>query len=603
MRPVSPEFLQTLTGSHTMSVRLRAVPAGQTGVSPTSTVTLLPSSGDVQLDGTADIRATIDCVVVAEDPDTGLKLWPDEDDSVLTPYGGHELFAERGIAYGGGLIEYVSLGYFRIDSVDQPDAPNGPISLAGKDRMAMIVDSKITAMVQFVATDTYGDVVEQLVVDAYPGAVIEWDDDTDTDPIGRSILVDQGERYPQIHEVITGVGKIMYFDHRGILVIRTPPEIGRPLWTVSRGPRGVLVSASRSLSREGVYNGVLATGEGVDIEEPVSALVVDDDPASPTYWGGAFGKISREFSSPLLTSAAQCELAGATVLRRSTGLPYNVDFSAVPNPALEPDDVLALGIEGEPKVNERQLIVGDSFTRTVVDGMGLADTGHAWNAPSVNTQVNGGVFKRSLAAANTVGSNTNSIGTGQANVRMYADVRVPNAATGSTLVFGLIVRYDGNEFYTLRHEFTAAGTVHAVISRHSNVLGFEDLDKQADWTTYTAGQWWTVCAEADGPNLRMKAWRRDTESEPDEWRIWTDRGDEILNLENRFGLYFWRVSGNTNAATPQWEVDNYRVYTVPNEVLTGGEVHVLDAVTIPLTVDQAMTGTTREQRLISAGTV
>lgn len=601
MRPVSQAFLETLTGSHTMAVRLRAVPAGQTGVSPTSTVTLLAMDGDVQLDGTADIRATIDCTVAAEDPDTGLLLWPERDDSVLTPYGGHELFAERGIAYGGGAIEYVSLGYFRIDSVDQANAPDGPIALGGKDRMAHIVDSKITEMIQFASTDTYGDVVSQLVVDAYPDAVIEWDDDTEFDPIGRSILVDQGPRYPQIHEVITGVGKVMYFDHRGVLLIRNPPEIGRPLWTVSRGAEGVLVSASRSLSREGVYNGVLATGEAVDIEEPASALVVDDDPDSPTYWGGPFGKVSREFSSPLLTSAAQCALAGATVLRRSTGLPYNVDFSAIPNPALEPEDVLAIGIEGAPRVNEPELITGDSFTRTVVDGMGTSDTGHNYAGGGVTTQINGGVLKKEMVA-NDVDAITNGADIGQRNVRIYADVRVPAAATGATLVFGVIVRRSssGDDYFSLRHEFTAAGTVHAVIARHSASLGYQELETLGSWAPYTAGQWWTMCAEADGDNLRFKAWPRDTGSEPDEWLLVSDRGSEIVTDHFRFGLYFWRLLGNTNAVVPQYEVDNYRVLSIPRETLSGGEIHVLDSVTIPLTAEQAMTGKTREQRLVSA---
>ena len=586
-----------------MAVRVRAVPVGQTGVSPAGGVTLLPTGGDVAFDAGADVRATVDLSIAAHDPDTGLALWPAASDSVLTPYGAYELFIERGVAFGGGSIEYVGLGYYRIDNVDQGDAPDGPIQLSGKDRMSMVVDTRLTTPLVFAATDTLGDIVDELVGYAVPGVVIEWDDATDSEPIGRAGFTPDDNRYGFLREILTGVGKVGSFDHRGILVIRTPPDPrSRPSWTVSRGRDGVLVSASRSLSREGVANGVFATGESVDTEPPVSALVVDSDPDSPTFWGGPFGRIAKPFASPLLTTAAQCELAAATVLRRSTGLPYNADFSAVPNPAVEVEDVIALGIEGSPVQYERKLIVGDSFTRTVVDGTGTSETGHAYGTNSTQTQVNGGTFKRGLASANTTGSSTNGSDVGQRNVRMYVDVRVPNAATGGTLVSGLTLRNDGlgTEFYTLRHEFTASGTVHAVVSRHSAVLGFTDLAKIADWTTYTAGEWWTICAESDGPYLRFKAWRRDTEAEPDEWLLISDRGNEIAPVVNRFGMWFWRLNGNTNTGL-QWELDNYRVYSLPVADLKGGEVHVLDTITIPLTADQAMQGTTRQQTLVTAG--
>ena len=602
MRPVSSAFLDAVTGSHTMAIRARAVPYGQTGVTPTGGVTLLATGGDVQYDAVADIRATIDLTISAIDPDTGDPLWPANASSVLTPYGAHELFVERGIAFGGGSIEYVGLGYFRIDNVDQPDAPDGPIRLSGKDRMSMVVDSKLTTPVVFSASDTVGDLVQTLIDGAIDGVTIEWDDNTDSDPVGRSGFTDDDNRYGFFKEIITGVGKIGYFDHRGILVIRTPPDPrSRPAWAVARGAGGVLVSASRSLSREGVANGVLATGESVDTEPPVSALVVDNDPFSPTYWGGPFGRIPRTYASPLLTSAAQCQLAAATVLRRSTGLPYNVDFTAVPNSALEVEDVIAIGFEGAPVKHEPRLIQGDSFTRTSVNSIGSPELGTSYTNNSTATQVNGGVLKRELAAANTVGINTNGSVIGERNVRAYVDVRVPVAAVGGSLIMGLVLRSNGgNEYYSLRLEFTPQGTVHHVIGLHSDVHGYTVLGELADFAPYAAGQWWTLCAEADGDLLRVKAWPRDTESEPTEWNIVASGGNVLWTTANRFGLYFWRLAGNTNAVAPQWELDNYRVYGLPAVDLAGGEVHVLDSLAIPLTADQTMRGTTREQTLVSA---
>jgi hypothetical protein len=70
----------------------------------------------------------------------------------------------------------------------------------------------------------------------------------------------------------------------------------------------------------------------------VRALAVDSNPDSPTYWSGPFGKVPRFYSSPFITTTVQAQSAAASILRQSLGLPYSVDFSLVPNPALEPLD-------------------------------------------------------------------------------------------------------------------------------------------------------------------------------------------------------------------------------------------------------------------------
>jgi hypothetical protein len=351
MRPVSDRFLRTLAGSHTAVVRARVVAPGQTGVNPAGTE-LRILGGDVRLDSGQAIRSTLSLEV------DGTSLWPDRASDPLTPYGGAEVFVERGIVYGGGRIEWVSLGYHRNNAVEQEDPPDGPIQITGADRMANIVDSKLVSPVQFPATATYGTVVQQLVTDAYTAAVVEWDDpDVASTPIGRTVT-EEKDRHGFLDELVTGLGKTWFFDHRGILVIRTPPDPGQPVWTVGRGEGGVLIEASRSLLRTGVYNGVLATGEGLDTTAPARGLAVDDLSSSPTRWGGPFGKILREFSSPLLTTSGQCELAARTILRRSMGMPYNVDFTAIPNPALEPDDPVAVGVAS----SAREVHIIDTLT-------------------------------------------------------------------------------------------------------------------------------------------------------------------------------------------------------------------------------------------------
>lgn len=326
-----------------MVSKARVVETFQTGTDPTGTeISIL--DGNVILDGNADIRGTLDLTT------DGYDNWPTLPTELLAPYG-NEVFVERGIRYVNGATELVSLGYFRIYSSEQGEAPDGEIRLECKDRMSGIVEARLFQPTQYVAGITLGEIFSELVLEVYPDAVIEWDDNTDTATLARSIVAEE-ERYAFLHDLVTAAGKVMYFDHRGVLVIRDSPSETEPVFDVNGGTDGVLVSMSRQVSREGVFNAVVAFGEAPDTEEPVRAVQVDNNPDSPTYFEGRFGKVPRYYSSPFITTLEQAEGAARSILVRSLGLPYNVDFSAVPNPALEPLDPVSVVLpQGETETH------------------------------------------------------------------------------------------------------------------------------------------------------------------------------------------------------------------------------------------------------------
>jgi hypothetical protein len=326
---VSDAFLRTVRGSHTMVARATVCETFQDGTSPTGT-TVEIIDGQVTVDGTADIRSILDLTV------DGTGRWPNEVNDLLAPYG-NEIFVERGIQYGNGTAEYCSLGYFRIDTPSQPAAPNGPIRVDASDRMAGIIDGRLTTPHQFMSTDTYGAVVTALVTEIYPLATIEWDDSTDADTLDRSLICEQ-DRYGFLNDLIRSRGKTWFWDHRGVLVIQTAPDSNTPVYTVDAGAGGVLVTASRQITRKQVYNAVVAQGEAPDTQAPVRGMAFDNDAASPTYFSGRFGPVPEFYTSPFLTSDSEAQAAAQAILLRRLGLPYNVDFSTVPNPALEPDD-------------------------------------------------------------------------------------------------------------------------------------------------------------------------------------------------------------------------------------------------------------------------
>lgn len=344
MRAVSPQFLETLRGSHLSVARARVCTSFQSGTNPPGTE-IPVTGGNVKASATANIRATLDL--------STSQAWPTSASSLLVPYG-QEIYVERGISYGNGQREFVGLGYFRIDTPEQDEVPAGEITISGSDRMAGIVDARFLAPRQFASTLTNGQLVTTLVTEVYPAATITWDDTAvRDDTINRTIIAEE-DRFGTLKDLVTSLGKIAYWDYRGFLVVKTPPSVtGVPQWTIDAGEDGVLINMSRGLTREGVYNVVVATGEAGDTTAPARGVAYNLDPASPTYYFGPFGPVPRFYSSPFLTTNAQALRAAQTLLRQQLGLPYQVELSSIANPALEPYDVL--GVKYPQEARSRNL--------------------------------------------------------------------------------------------------------------------------------------------------------------------------------------------------------------------------------------------------------
>jgi hypothetical protein len=333
MRSVSERFLETLRGSHRIGSRVRVCSTYQTGTNPTG-VEISVVDGNVRSSATAAVRSTLDLLTT--------ELWPEYADDLITPYG-NELYVEKFIAYGNGQREFVGLGYFRIDTPEQEDVPEGAIRITAPDRWQGIADAEFLAPRQFPANMSRGDLVSMLITEVYPSAVISWDDAGVRDSnLGRPLIIEQ-DRAQCLSDLFTAAAKIGYFRYDGVFRIETPPDVtGEPSWTVDAGENGVLVKMSRGLTRTGVKNAFVATGEAADTTPPARGVAYDLDPNSPTYYYGRFGPVPGFFSSPLLTTNTMAAAAAKTQLQKSIGLPYQVSLGSIPNPALEPYDVLTV---------------------------------------------------------------------------------------------------------------------------------------------------------------------------------------------------------------------------------------------------------------------
>lgn len=352
MRPVSQTFLDTVRGSHQAIFRARVVSGLQTSTNPTGGTEIPIIEGDVTFDVNSDVNASCDVTVKID--------WPANSSAVGAPYG-QELFIERGVQYGNGIKEWVGLGYFRINSVEQSNAPKGTIRITGEDRMAMLRDARPLAPVQYFATDTISSVINSVVSSVINPVTIVYPDWTPSAIALGSDHILEDDRIQFLQDIVTAYGRVMYFDYQGRLVIKQAPTVNpySPAYEVNVGRNGVLCTMSRTISRDGVYNAVVATGEPVADQPPVRGVAFDLVTTSPTYYLGPFGQVPRFFSSSFLLTNDQATSAATSILSSSLGLPYVVQLGVVPNPALEGWDVLRVTYDQN---NQAEIHVVDTVT-------------------------------------------------------------------------------------------------------------------------------------------------------------------------------------------------------------------------------------------------
>lgn len=353
MRPVSPRFLSALTGSHRQVLRVIVPDGYQEGVSPTGT-DLVVFDGSCTFDAASDVRGRLELTV------DGRTDWPKEPTALLAPYGS-EVFVSRGIEFGHGHTEMVSQGYFRIQTLEQTGNPRHPLRIEAMDRMQGLVEARMEQPRQFIKGTTIEAIFTNLVGEVYPDFTLECDEAAMLAYEYYRSQICEEDRYKFLNDIARSWGKIMYWDYRGILVIKDPPDPQDIVYRVRGGQGGVLTAATRRLTREGVYNSAVVTGEGPDEKDPARGVVRDMNPRSPTYWHGPFGKRPKFFSTPLIETDSQAVAAARTMLAKMLGMPYTLDFSVVPNPALEPFDPVLVRVEDDSGSYDRLHIL-DSVT-------------------------------------------------------------------------------------------------------------------------------------------------------------------------------------------------------------------------------------------------
>lgn len=356
MRTVSDRFVQAITTSHKLAVRATVLPSGDQ-------IPVL--DGSVTLDLRAASRGRADVTVAARGPSDFV---PDSPRSLLAPYG-NEIRLERGVVYPDLTEELVSLGIFRLEEGEVvTTAGTLGVRLTTFDRSIRLIDARIEEAYQIPSGTNVITAIRDLLLGGWPEMPHAFPETSHTTP---ELFLQEGEdRWAFAQTMAANIGLDLYFDGDGVCIMNPVSNMtGTPAAEIVEGPEGVLVDAGRRMARTGVYNAVIARGENTDPAiPPCRGVAIDDDPSSPTYYHGDFGRKPRFYTSPFLTTDAQCADAAAAILAREIGTSQGVQFGALVLPHLEPDDLIQI-TRAEAGIDELNVIENLTFPLTAAGTM------------------------------------------------------------------------------------------------------------------------------------------------------------------------------------------------------------------------------------------
>lgn len=324
MRPVTAEFNAAVYQTHAPIVTVNVL-------TPTGAVPIDVLGGSVTLDATAESRGALDLLLPRE-------YAPMSDADLLAPYG-NEVQVFRGIQ-GVGTV---SLGIYRIE--DMVDASDG-VSITGVDRSVRCIEATFEKSCGIRAT--YGtlvvDAIKNMVTEAYP--TVQFRFGTSAYEVPSDLVAEEGDdRWDYCRGLAEALGCLLYFDADGYAALRPiPMDLDIPAANVTEGAGGSLLDASREWDRQEAKNKWIVTGntektlEGAGVTPRGEAA----QEVGPTAYGGPFGKVPDYYSNDVIRTHAHATFVAATRRALYGGITQRAPFDSLPNPALEPLDIVRL---------------------------------------------------------------------------------------------------------------------------------------------------------------------------------------------------------------------------------------------------------------------
>lgn len=166
-----------------------------------------------------------------------------------------------------------------------------------------------------------------------------------------------GDPWQDIMELAQAIGYEVFFDATGTFICRPVPDpsLGEPVWQFDEDQIQYVSEIERELSSEQTFNDIVVVGQSTSTANPFAAEAYDDNPSSPTYVLGPYGRVTQRLTFSLITSQDQAQDAANTTLSNSIGGADTVTLTVVPMAALECGDIVKINCSNV-KVNGTYMI-------------------------------------------------------------------------------------------------------------------------------------------------------------------------------------------------------------------------------------------------------
>src|SRR5690606_13614248 len=139
--------------------------------------------------------------------------------------------------------------------------------------------------------------------------------------------------WTELHELCESFGWRLWLDRSGSVQLDQA--------SAQADTRELLVLQPSVAMSSRPYNVVVGRWTPTDGSKPICAIAVDDDPASPTFVGGPYGRVTYYFASTLPITQGGANQAVEALLQsfryQGAGRTWEVPY----DPTIDPDDVVS----------------------------------------------------------------------------------------------------------------------------------------------------------------------------------------------------------------------------------------------------------------------
>lgn len=289
---------------------------------------------------------------------------------------GAQVSVDTGIRFLDGTEEWVTVARLRLPSLNRARRAAAASLQGCTDAGSRVTEYPLVG--EWAPYDGAGtrystiEAIQALVAECYPPAhQPTWTTTGVVDSPLPDGLVFTGSRWDAITKLASGLGAAAYAGitpstdgAEDVWHLASVTPSSTPVWTIDAGADGVLVDEVTSYSRAEQYNGIPLKWGTSQTGEYLTFLV-DDDPTSPTYWDGSFGRKPRPTeTNSTITDADQAMAACQALLAEYTGFTRSMQITCAANPLLEGGDTVAV----QTTTGDIELHVIDSIPGASIGG-------------------------------------------------------------------------------------------------------------------------------------------------------------------------------------------------------------------------------------------